>query len=211
MQTETTTKTRTEPKRKAPSPHKSEMDSYHEEEDNGSEVPSASGISTTCKLLVIDMFIGGMKTKAEGDESGITVCVAKKKKKNAASKKAVVKKLSFNWKVFPTDQSFPKGTEVKAIFGGSMHARIPREFGLILFPKFTQQILRATVSRQDNVKAVEDKVSELAGRRVILINKGSKLNLDNEMGMDEMFLIKECLSVEEVEDVPLLVRVKDEK
>ena len=134
------------------------------------------------------------------------------KQKNAASKKAVVKKLSFNWKVFPTDQSFPKGTEVKAIFGGSMHARIPREFGSILFPKFSQQILRATVSRQDNVKAVEDKVSELAGRRVILINKGSKLNLDNEMGMDEMFLIKKCLSVvEEVEDVLLLIRVKDEK
>ena len=93
-----------------------------------------------------------------------------------------------------------------------MHARIPREFGLILFPKFSQQILRATVSRQDNVKAVEDKVSELAGRRVILINKESKLNLDNEMGMDEMFLIKKCLSVvEEVEDVLLLIRVKDEK
>ena len=152
-----------------------------------------------------------METKvAEVDESGITV--AKNKKKNAASKKAVVKKLSFNWKVFPTDQSFPKGTEVKAIFGGSKHARIPREFGLILIPKFSQHILRVTVSRQDNVKAVEDKVTELAGRRVILINKESKLNLDNEMGMDEMFLIKECLSVvEEVEDVLLLIRVKNEK
>jgi len=149
---------------------------------------------------------GGMETKvAEVDESGITV--AKNKKKNAASKKAVVKKLSFNWKVFPTDQSFPKGTEVKAIFGGSKHARIPREFGLILIPKFSQHILRVTVSRQDNVKAVEDKVTELAGRRVILIDKESKLNLDYEMGMDEMFLIKECLSVvEEVEDVPLLVK-----
>jgi len=76
---------------------------------------------------------------AEGDES----TVAKNKKKNAASKKAVVKKLSFNWKVFPTDQSFPKGTEVKAIFGGSMHARIPREFGLILFPN-TQNLCQAS-------------------------------------------------------------------
>jgi hypothetical protein len=162
------------------------------------------------KIMALTKNFGGMETKvAEGDESGITV--AKNKKKNAASKKAVVKKLSFNWKVFSTDQSFPKGTEVKAIFGGSKHARIPREFGFILFPEFSQHILRVTVSRQDNVKAVEDKVSELAGRRVILINKGSKLNLDNEMGMDEMFLIKECLSVEEVEDVPLLVRVKDEK
>jgi len=93
-----------------------------------------------------------------------------------------------------------------------MQAKIPREFGLILFPEFSQQILRATVSRQDNVKAVEDKVSEFAGRRVILINKESKLNLDNEMGMDEMFLIKKCLSVvEEVEDVLLLIRVKNEK
>jgi len=61
---------------------------------------------------------------------------------------------------------------------------------------------------------VEEKLSEVAGLQVKLIHKESKL-LHNEMGMEELFLIKEHLSViekvvEKVDDVPPLVGVKDE-
>ena len=141
---------------------------------------------------------------------------AKNKKKIAASKRTTVKKLTFNWKLFPSSHPFQKGTEFKAIFGGSMQARIPQEFGLILFPDFSQRIFRASVSKHDTVNSVEQKLSsELAGLQVKLIHKESKLLLDNEMGMEELFLIKEHLSVmekvvEKVDDVPPLVGVKDE-
>jgi len=140
---------------------------------------------------------------------------AKNKKKIAASKRTTVKKLTFHWKVFPSSHIFQKGTEFKAIFGGSTQARIPQEFGLILFPDFSPQIFRATVSKHDTVYSVEEKVSALAGLPVKLIHKESKSILDNEMGMEELFLIKEHLSViekvvEKVDDVPLLVGVKDE-
>ena len=140
---------------------------------------------------------------------------AKNKKKIAASKRTTVKKLTFHWKVFPSSHIFQKGTEFKAIFGGSTQARIPQEFGLILFPDFsqcTEQLFQAWYP-WTQWKNKYQRAS--AGLPVKLIHKESKSILDNELGMEEMFLIKEHLSViekvvEKVEDAPPLVGVKDE-